>query len=154
MFVESPHGSTVVTEGRDGSIEKDTKFIEKDQKIIKPLRFGFAFGAAFFTRGDAIGGGTSSTDWVFVRNGSTVVDAFSSFDGWNQSLLAVVEPTSDWEANGSTVWNGSTSIVGEEEVATGTTGNEEELSSEIWLFKSFEDDGLVLLNCSKLAENN
>jgi len=114
------------------------------------LIFGFAFGAAFFVLDD-VTAGKLSVGSVFGRNGSTVIGVFSLFDGWNQSLFVVVEPISDWEANGSTVWNGSTSIVGEEEVAVGATGNEEE-TSEDWLFKSLED--ILALNWSKLAENN
>ncbi len=116
------------------------------------LRFGFAFGAAFFALGDAVTG-RFSVGSVFERNGSTAVGVFSLFDGWNQSVFAVVAPISDWEANGSTVWNGSTSIVGEEEevAAVGTTGNEDE-RSEDWLFKSLED--VLVLNWSKLADNN
>ncbi len=112
--------------------------------------FGFAFGAAFFILGDATAG-KLSVGSVFERNGSTVVGVFSLFVGWNQSLFAVVEPISDWEANGSTVWNGSISTVGEEEVTVGAAGNEEEIS-EHWLFKSLED--ILALNWSKLAENN
>ncbi len=113
------------------------------------FRFGFAFGAAFFALGDATTG-RFSVGSGFARNGSTVVGVFSLFGGWNQLVFAVVVPTSDWEANGSTVWNGSTSIVGgEEEVAAvGTTGNGEEGSED----KSFVD--VFVLNWSKLAENN
>ncbi len=89
------------------------------------------------------------------KKGSTVVGIFSLFDGWNQSVFAIVEHISDWEANGSTVWNGSTSIVGEEEeeeeevVAVRTTDNEEE-TAEDWLLKSLED--ILTLNCSKLTK--
>ncbi len=86
-----------------------------------------------------------------------MVEVSSLFAGWNQSLFAVVEPISDWDANGSTVWNGSTSTAGgggggeEEEVVVGSTGNEEEVSDD-WWFKSLED--VWALNWSKLAENN
>ncbi len=115
------------------------------------MRFGgLGFGAAFFILGDATIG-TLSVGSVFGRNESTVGGILSLFDGWNQSVFAVVEPISDWEANGSTVWNGSTSTVGEEEVAVVATGNEVD-TSEDWLFKSLED--MLALNWSKLAENN
>ncbi len=46
----------------------------------------------------------------FETNGSCAVVPL--FDDWNQSVFVntVGVPISDWEANGSTVWNGSTSI--------------------------------------------
>ncbi len=111
--------------------------------------FEFALGAAFFTLGDGATEVKFSVGSIFGRNRSIVVSIFSLFDGWNQSIFAVVEPISDWKANGYTVWNGSTLIVGEEKVAVGTTSNEEE-TVEDRLFKSLEDN--LTLNCSKLTK--
>ncbi len=114
--------------------------------MIKPFRLGLTFGAAFFIFGDATTG-KLSIGAILGRNGSTVVEVSSLVDGWNQLLFSVVEPISDWEANGSTVWNGSTSsIVGRGEVVVEATGNEED-----GLFKSSEV--ISALNWSKLAEN-
>ena len=119
-----------------------------DEGWLVPLGLTLALGAAFLMRGDADPEGITPGS-TLGRKGSGVWGGISWWDGWNQSLFDGVVPRAGWEANGSTVWKGSTSTAGIGDVAKGTIGTEEGASEDGW----FDSSSWVLaLNWSKLAE--